>query len=88
MTTAAADLRKLERLLRPAPSTGLIVGAAILAVFAILASLFIWAGIPLLIGLLVFPALGFTGWAVFGLTVATYAAWWLILALIGRLRRK
>ncbi|WDS51677.1 membrane protein [Microbacterium phage Barnstormer] len=87
MSSASADLRALQRLVNPSPSPALVIGAAILAVVAIIVSLFIWAGIPLLIGLLVFPALGFTGWAVFGLTVATYAAWWLILALIGKLRR-
>ena len=54
------------------------------AVLAVLASLFVWVGIPALIGVLVFPALGFAPPAVVGLSVVVAVVWWVLLSLLTR----
>ncbi|AWY04878.1 hypothetical protein PBI_FLOOF_42 [Microbacterium phage Floof] len=60
------------------------LGAAFVAlmVLALLLSFTLYIGLPLLIGLLVFPALGFTGWALAGMVAAGFLAWWCVIGLL------
>ncbi|MDR6868750.1 archaellum biogenesis protein FlaJ (TadC family) [Microbacterium resistens] len=60
------------------------MGAAFVAimVLALVMSLVLYVGVPVLLGLLIFPALGFTGLALTGVVAVGVVAWWLIIGLL------
>ncbi|WP_067201178.1 hypothetical protein [Microbacterium sp. XT11] len=67
---------------RTAPPKGLGVVLAALTVLVFLLSLFIGFGVPLLLGLLIFPALGLTGPLLALAWVAIFLVWWAFLAFV------
>lgn len=85
MSLAAVTSLRDRRKFAAAPA-GLIALGVLLALVVVAFALGIYVALPLILGILVFPALtGATGWAVFGLTAASFAAVWLVMALITRL---
>lgn len=63
-----------------APSRGLATAIVAVVAFAALVNLVIYVGLPILAGLLIFPALGLTGLALAGATALLMVAWWLLTA--------
>ena len=63
-------------------------GLALVALLGLLLSLLIWVGVPLLGLVLIFPALGLTGPALYGVSILATVVWWILLALLGRLNRR
>jgi len=66
------------------PSGWLIAGGVLLFVLLAVLALALWLAPPLVLGLLVFPALGLTGWATFWATVVAFLVWWVILGAFSR----
>lgn len=65
-----------------------VAGVILLTILAVAVALGFYIALPLVLGILVFPALfGLTGWGVFLSTVASFLGVWLILGLLGRLNK-
>ncbi|GEB46969.1 hypothetical protein MTE01_29140 [Microbacterium testaceum] len=88
MSTVAAKLTALNPPRKRAAEGGVVFAAILFAILAVVVALGIYVGIPLALGILVFPALlGLTGWGVFLSTVASFAGVWLVLGALNRLNK-
>ncbi|AWY05729.1 hypothetical protein SEA_GRETCHEN_41 [Microbacterium phage Gretchen] len=69
-------------------SAALTAAAIALFLLAALFHLLIYFGVPLAVSLAVLPLLGLHGLVTAALTAVVFIVWWLLLALLDRLRRK
>lgn len=74
-----------RRLTSPA---GVTAGVIAFIILVAIIWLLVYIGVPLAIFLAAAPALGFQGLASLALSIVVFVVWWLILALLDRLRRK
>lgn len=84
---AARKLNKGVPAYRPEVSGGAVAAVGLVFVLLFLLALATLIAPPLVVALLWFPALGLTGWAHFGATVAAFVVWWVLIRLVNRSRK-